>query len=80
MRNRVIHGDDAATAEEVNSALPILDAALNQLASNVTPEVLQRALRATASKLRGTRLPSNISDAIAGALAQAEVSGESLES
>ncbi len=78
LRNRVIHGDDVATAEEVNSALPILDQALNRLAADVIPETLQRAVRASVSKVRGTRLPANVADALEDAIAQAEASTEHL--
>jgi hypothetical protein len=62
LRNRVMHGDELASAEDVAAALPFLDEALAALV-NVKPEVLDRALRASERGVRGTRLPTRTEEA-----------------
>ena len=62
LRNRVIHGDELASAEDVAGALQLLDEALAAL-SQVESQVLERALRASERGLRGTRLPTRAEEA-----------------
>jgi hypothetical protein len=62
LRNRVIHGDELASAEDVAGALQLLDEALASLAQ-VEAEVLERALRASERGVRGTRLPTRTEEA-----------------
>jgi hypothetical protein len=63
LRNRVIHGDEVPEASAVESALKVLDEALEKLGRDVSNEVLDGAVRANARRLRGTRLPSRIEEA-----------------
>lgn len=62
LRNSAIHGNQAPTDKEVQEALAILDQTLVALAD--TPrDILDRAYRATARRVKGTRLPTRQEEA-----------------
>lgn len=63
LRNRAIHGDEVPRSEDVEGALKVLDEALGVLTRDVTPDVLESALRASMRRVRGTRLPTRTEEA-----------------